>query len=462
MADTPEKSELSEAAKPTAEAAAETVAETAADKSAKPADPKPKLWVTLGVWVLRIAVGALFIFSGTVKDIDLWGFVFKLEDYLAAWNMTQPRSLLLILAMGISGYELVFGFLLATGCYKRVAPWALTLSMAVMLPLTAYIAIANPVSDCGCFGDFLILSNTATFIKNLFITAALILLIIYNPRVKQGLYRPAIQWLVVVIVSLYAIVVGLYGWNIQPMLDFRSFAPGTMIAPEDAGDEEDEPLPTFIYEKGGRQQEFTADSLPGDDWTFVRRVDAPSTAKPSAITVYDGDEDITASTIEPEGEQLLLIIPESRRADISYTYYLNELNEKADSAGIPMVALLGASPRGIEFWKDISMASYPCYSVEDTQLKEFSRGVMSLVLLRDGCVVSKSTLASLIGSDNDALNPMGAVRSLENIDHSSEFRWITGFYAILLLLIYLFQGMLLGLRMLLKHALRKMGKVSKQ
>ncbi|MDE5633243.1 MAG: DoxX family membrane protein, partial [Muribaculaceae bacterium] len=116
--------------------------DTGTDKKKPIASTPLKPWLKATVWAVRILVGALFVFSGIVKAIDLWGFVFKMEEYLAAWGMTQPRSLVLMAAMAVSAYETVFGFLLMTGCYKRVAPWALTLSMAVMLPLTAYIAIA--------------------------------------------------------------------------------------------------------------------------------------------------------------------------------------------------------------------------------------------------------------------------------------------------------------------------------
>ena len=159
-------------------------------------------WFATVVWTLRVLIGSLFVMSGLVKGIDLWGFIFKIEDYLAVWGFTEPRSLVLMGALLISGYEFVFGFMLATGCYKRVAVWALTAMMAVMLPLSAYIAIANPVSDCGCFGDFWIISNTWTFIKNILISAALIFLLIFNRRLRVGMYQPAIQWIVGAWISL--------------------------------------------------------------------------------------------------------------------------------------------------------------------------------------------------------------------------------------------------------------------
>lgn len=33
-------------------------------------------WVPFMVWAVRVAVGAVFVFSGLVKAIDLWGTVF--------------------------------------------------------------------------------------------------------------------------------------------------------------------------------------------------------------------------------------------------------------------------------------------------------------------------------------------------------------------------------------------------
>ena len=181
--------------------------------------------------MLRILVGGVFIISGLAKAIDIWGFVFKIEEYLSVWHMMQPRSLVLMGAILLSGYEFVFGLLLLLGCYKRVAVWALTATMAVMLPLSLYLAVANPVTDCGCFGDFWVISNTLTFVKNLIITAALIALLWLNPRLHQGLFQPAIQWIVGAIISLYIVIVALYGYNIQPMIDFRPYPIGARLLP---------------------------------------------------------------------------------------------------------------------------------------------------------------------------------------------------------------------------------------
>ncbi|MDE6248781.1 MAG: DoxX family membrane protein, partial [Paramuribaculum sp.] len=122
------------------------------------------------VWLTRIIVGALFVVSGLSKADDLWGFIYKIEEYLRVWNVVCPRSIVLTASMLISGAEFVLGSLLMLGLYRRSAPALLLLTMCGMLPLTLYIYMYAPVADCGCFGDFLILSNAATFWKNVALT----------------------------------------------------------------------------------------------------------------------------------------------------------------------------------------------------------------------------------------------------------------------------------------------------
>ena len=403
----------------------------------------------LTVWMLRILVGGVFIISGLAKAIDIWGFVFKIEEYLSVWHMMQPRSLVLMGAILLSGYEFVFGLLLLLGCYKRVAVWALTATMAVMLPLSLYLAVANPVTDCGCFGDFWVISNTLTFVKNLIITAALIALLWLNPRLHQGLFQPAIQWIVGAIISLYIVIVALYGYNIQPMIDFRPYPIGARLLPPDTDAAEDADIDDsdiiFTYSKDGREEQFTLDNLPDSTWTFVSRTEpAQKTTSGSVFTVYDRyGNDVTSEAISDEGRELLLVIPEPRLIDISYTYFLNELKQWADSSDVRMVCLIADDRRAMDFLQDVSMATYDIYGVEDTKLKELVRGTMSLVELDNGVVRAKYSLSSI---DSPILvdGPKGADLTSRMAPHPQKwFNLLTGGLAALLLFIFLFQSLIL-------------------
>lgn len=408
-----------------------------------------RLYCSYAVMALRILTGALFVISGFSKAVDPWGFIFKIEDYLAVWGMTEPRTIILVVAMAISAYELVFGFLLMTGCFKRVAPWMLMLSMVFMLPLTAYIWIANPVDDCGCFGDMWKLSNSATFWKNVAIVLSLTYLCRFNARLRRGVYRPAIQSAVVVILLLYTIIISLYGYNIQPMIDFRPYPVGSnlyaALNPGDAGEEREESL-EMVYERNGEERTFSIDELPDSTWTFVRRVQPATAADGNGFTIYDTDgEDVTGYAVDDTGEFLILVIPEANRVDIAYTYAINEMEKAVTRAGGSMIALISSTPDGIERWTDMSMAGYPCYIAEDTSLKQLARGQMSMVYLKDGVIEWKRALSAFDFATIDALGNGSLEISGLDIDDRHYFYIFTIVAAALLLMIDLTQEFILGL-----------------
>ena len=131
----------------------------------------------LAVVALRWAVGAVFIFSGLAKGIDLWGVIYKVSDYLDAFGWEWAMPYVDAVSVMVPVVEFTIGVLLFAGSFRRVSVWLALAIMAFMLPLTAYIAIYEPVADCGCFGEAWIISNTATFWKNVAITLALVFLL---------------------------------------------------------------------------------------------------------------------------------------------------------------------------------------------------------------------------------------------------------------------------------------------
>jgi uncharacterized membrane protein YphA (DoxX/SURF4 family) len=351
----------------------------------------------------RILVGGAFIVSGVAKSIDLWGFIYKINQYLATWQIPMPTGVVFAVAAALSLAEFLLGFLLITGSYKRTCAWCIGAIMAFMLPLTLYIAIANPVPDCGCFGDMLVISNTATFIKNVVLSLLVAYLIVKNSSVP-GLFTAYSQWLVAFIATIYIIFIELFGYNIQPLIDFRPYPVGTPLGKyARATGEDDIPEYTFIYEKDGVKQIFTEDSLPDDSWTFVDRTETKPTEKSSdsltfdgMITVYDEDEsEATSEAITDEGEEILLLIPDMHDLDVSSTYLINEINRYISSRGGTMVAIIATNKEGIDIWRDLSLADYPIYTSEDTSIKEIARGNIAIVYLRDGIIQWKRSLSSI-------------------------------------------------------------------
>lgn len=345
-------------------------------------------------WILRILIGGTFIISGLTKMIDIWGFTYKIEQYLNVWGWDVTRPIVVIVAMTISAIEFVLGCMMATGSYKKSSPWIATIIMIFMLPLSAYIMIANPVDNCGCFGDYLVISNFATFCKNLAITIGLIYLCIFNKR-TFGIFKPYIQWIVATICYIYILVIGFVGYNVQPLVDFRSYKVGTEFIPKNSSDNI---TFNFIYEKNGIKQSFDIDSLPDSTWTFVERtkIGSDSTTNHS-ITIYDlNNNDVTSEVITNEGEQIILLFPEIKYADISYSFMTNEMDNYIKNRGGELIGIFATNDKKqIKDWVDRSLIQWPIYTAEDTSIKEIARGKGSVVYLKDGIIQWKRTLSSI-------------------------------------------------------------------
>lgn len=349
------------------------------------------------VVMFRMLVGVVFVVSGLSKAIDIYGFVYKIEEYLTVWGIFEPRSLIVLIAILLSGAEFVLGLMLFVGAFRRWGVSLLLLQMAVMLPLTLYIWINDPVSDCGCFGDFIKLSNSATFWKNVALTAMLGYLFVYNKKVK-GIYHAYTQWMVAVVAGIYVLVVTLYGYNVQPLVDFRSFPIGRFLAADSTDDSSDDFV--YVYSKDGLTKEFTLEALPDSSWTFVERHQQNGnesvTSRQTELILRDENGIVDNDDVFIEhGNQLLVVVPQWQRADIFDTYAINELQRHLSSTDGALVEIVSIPQEKISIWKERSMADLPVYSGEETVLKELSRGDMSVVCLEDGRIKWKRQLATI-------------------------------------------------------------------
>jgi uncharacterized membrane protein YphA (DoxX/SURF4 family) len=221
----------------------------------------------------RILTGLLFVFSGFVKGIDPMGTAFKLGDYFTAFNMDFLDGLALPLSLILCLVEFVVGMMLLTGTMVKPASWMAALFMALFTPMTFILAIFNPVSDCGCFGDAIILTNWQTFFKNVIIT--LLVVFVFTRRNDETGVMPPKAGLNFTIAYVFLFLLFMrMNLAYLPALDFRPYKVGTNIAeamaiPEDA--EPDKYDIRFIYEKDGVQKEFTLNDYPANDtsWKFI-------------------------------------------------------------------------------------------------------------------------------------------------------------------------------------------------
>lgn len=416
-------------------------------------------WLKFTGWLARIMVGATFIFSGFVKGIDPWGTIYKFREYAAALGLEDlAGDSIKGFAFLLIAVEFLIGVAIISGSFRRVAVWGATAFMAVMLPLTAWIALTDPVSDCGCFGDALVIGNWYTFLKNILLTAACLWMLKYNAML-HWLITPALQWIGVVASGIYIAAITMAGYVVQPLIDFRPFPEGGVLMQNDENGTDDYQDVTFVYEKHGEMKEFSiSDDLPDENsgWVFVKRISNRGANTRGAFAIYSGDEDVAREVVGNTGKLLIIFMPELTDGSVLSSWSINSLYAMARRNDVKMVGVIAADAEGVDAWRDISMAEYPIYTADDTLIKTIVRGNPAAIYVENDTIVWKSTLSAL---DNDDFHPDQAVDVAHlNRDTSSWLRVLTEVYCGVLAALILFSF----LPKMLKSTKGKKRKVSTQ
>lgn len=378
-------------------------------------------------WLCRTIVGGAFMLGGWAKSVDPYGTLYKMLEYFSAWGLHAiPREPVVMAAVALGALELTVGVCVLFGVLRRSSAIAAFLIMCAMLPLTAYIAIADPVSDCGCFGDILIVSNTATFLKNIAISACCVWLLLHNSRCR-GVFHHSIQWLVVTSTVLYALILSAVGYNVQPVADFRPYPLGTSMCPAETNE-----TISLIYEKNGQQRTFSEYELPDSTWTYIGLAeDTKEETAPFAVFDTEGDE---ADLFECEGTQLIFVVPDPGEHFLTRSRFANELAAYARRHDTSTAAIIGTSTAGLHEWQLLAAPEFDVYSADDTDLKTLVRGDIAAVYLSDGKIVWKRNLASIDAELPETKNDCDdALENIEAADDGSMNALISGSYIAVLL-----------------------------
>lgn len=348
--------------------------------------------------VARGLLGLCFVVSGFVKAVDPWGTAYKINDYLEAFGWIYFTDLSFIFSVLLSAFEFFLGTSLLLGLYKRTISLLTLLFMVFVTPLTLYILISNPVTDCGCFGDAIILSNSMTFVKNLFLLAFAVTVFLWNDRFIP-FYGPHTTRWAAFWCMIFPLFLSCYSAMHLPMLDFRPYKIGNhlseqMKAPE--GQAADSIQTVFIYEKNGVRETFPIDQAPVNDttWTFVDRKDKvikQGKLAPIHDFVIQHPErgDITDSILAEPSYVFLFV--SSKLEDMNYNRIPDFLRIKqyAESQGYPFFGLTSSNERIVEDWKYEYDETMTFCSMDDRTLKTMIRSNPGLILIKNGTVLQK-------------------------------------------------------------------------
>lgn len=359
--------------------------------------------------ICRFLLAAVFIFSGYVKAIDPLGTQYKLQDYAEAagqftiFNLQFtffsliPDWLTLTGSVILSATEFCLGIFLLFAIQRRLVSRITLIFMAVMTLVTLWLAIANPIEDCGCFGDAVKLTNGQTLAKNivLLIFAAIVA---WQPLRMVRFIPKSTQSIVINAAIIFIVGSSLWSLYTLPPFDFRPYHVGASIR-EGMEIPEDAPQPkfetTFLMEKDGVQKEFSLDNYPDSTWTFIdsKTVEIEKGYVPpihdfSIVLVENGD-DITEQVLNDPNYTLLLISPHLEQADDTNFGEINQLHEYAQEHDIAFYCLTASTEKAIARWMELTGAEYPFCTTDETTLKTMIRSNPGLMLLRDGKVVGK-------------------------------------------------------------------------
>ena len=178
----------------------------------------------------RFLLGATFVFSGFVKAIDPIGTQYKLQDYISAVGMggIVPDIVTLLASVALSALEFSLGVFVLFAIRRHLVSKILVAFMAVMTLITVWIALFNPVKDCGCFGEALRLTNVQTLLKNIVLLAASVVVAWRPLRMYRFLSRST-QWIAINYTILFVLLLSAHCLYHLPLIDFRPYHIGMNI-----------------------------------------------------------------------------------------------------------------------------------------------------------------------------------------------------------------------------------------
>lgn len=349
----------------------------------------------------RIIVGMVFIFSGFVKAVDPLGSAYKFADYFIAFRLGFLEFLALPLGILLSAFELVLGITLILGYRRRIVSRILMWFVSFFTLLTLILALFNPVSDCGCFGDALILTNWETFFKNLVLMV--FVLILYFTRNREEPWDAVFrEWMVVGSLFVLAILFSFWNYRHLPLLDFRPYDVGTVIREEmeiPDGMPVDEYETTLIYrnKQTGSTSNFTMEDYPRDtlQWEFVnsesklvkRGYEPP--IHDFAIMDQDG-RDLVDEILSDEGYSMILVSYNLAKAEKEALIRAREWSQLELFAGDYSFYAVTASTSGdVESISGELDLGFGFLSGDETMLKTIVRSNPGYMLVKNGIILGK-------------------------------------------------------------------------
>ena len=367
-----------------------------------------KLNYTLNV-VSRWVVGLVFLFSSFTKGVDPMGTTFKVQEYMTAWNIGSftfewALPLANVLSVGLICAEFLVGVLLIANAYRRLSAWLLALMMLFFTATTLVDALTNKVTDCGCFGDAVKLTNWQTFWKNVVLDVPTVWIVLTrNLRRKRRFERDGIVFLAAVSAML---IFEMYNIKHEPVVDFRPWKTGNRMM-DTQSTEGVKSYVTYRNTATGERDEFESSMLVERmqdeawasqwEWESSRVVDPREIAAPGFSMMDLEGEDHAIDLLAAEDGLLIVTVHHLDKVDDKGVREMRSALVNAEENALPVVLLTSALPEEIQGWLyQNKLDGLEYFFADATAIETMMRGNPGFMFIRDAVVVDKGRKASSV------------------------------------------------------------------
>ena len=384
--------------------------------------------------ICRVVLALVLVASGFVKAVDPKGTMYKMQEYLSAFTIDNifSEEWLLLFASILAAVEFLLGLFMLMGVYRKFVSTFVFILFLFFTLFTSYIAVYDPVSDCGCFGDVWVLSNEQTLLKNLFLL--LLATIVFCGRrrfIRNVSYRN--RWAVVLYSIFYIVFVEGLSLVHVPVIDFRQYKVGNDLRVLTQSSPDKYKI-VSLYERGEEFCYFDEDTVPGNDWVFVEATSVldvkgePAVIDDFSILDWKNDYDVAEDVLSDTGYVCVIVSEAVENASVNRIDRVNDLYDYCLENGIQFYMATASDEENMELWQKRTGAEYDLHWADKSMLRDMTRANPGLVLIKDGIIKGKWT-ASDIPESELVFAPISKSGFLAFLDNALQ-RW----YSWLLLL----------------------------
>lgn len=362
------------------------------------------------LWVCRLFVGLLFVFSGLIKANDPMGFGYKLQEYFHVFHTDFLNDYSTYIAIAVCALEIIFGVLLILGIAGRKIAWGLLLLILFFTFLTFYSAFFEVVTSCGCFGDAIPLTPWESFIKDLILLAFILIIFVKRNKISPLVANSFTNGLLTFLTIVLSFGIGIYTMFFLPFIDFLPYKvgrsiPEQMVLPEGASMDEYEIIYSLKHkvskeEKRVTDKEYMSQKIWEDEnWEIQGEPESKLIKKGYQLPIPDlvisdaEGNDVTQEIINNPYYNFIVTSVDVTKLNTVDLLALDRLNQSikdlAVENNIRAVLLTSSSADDVALISDQLDLVFEIFYVDAVPLKSMVRSNPGFMLLQNGNVINK-------------------------------------------------------------------------